>query len=513
MSTVLPPPSKRQKTAAATKAREPINTTAETIPAAQQRIQFLDADTGAPASEPVFVQLSQLSPKNLSLLLNTLLGHTNPDDRLPYRFYNPYSDGSAEFSQEEVIRRYLDGTATTELALNIPFRAEAVFKVKPVTRCSASISGHGESILSAAFNPATSSWLATGSGDKTARIWDCDTGTPKHTLKGHTGWVLVVAWSPDEGLLATGSYDNTVRLWDPKKGTQLGGPLKGHTKPVLSIAWQPYHSRDPGRPLLASASQDFTVRIWDAVSGHTDKALTGHKGHVTCVKWGGTGWIYTSSRDKTVKIWDADKGTLVHTINAHAHWVNHLALSTDFVLRTGYFDHKGSKEVPDTVEGKRQKAKQRFDAVIAGTGSERLVTVSDDMTMFLFDPSQSTKPIQRMHGHQKAINHVTFSADGVLMASAGFDNHVKLWQAKDGKFITTLRGHVGPVFQTAFSPDSRLLVSASADTTLKAWNVGEGKLAENLPGHQDRVFAVDWSPDGERVGSGGEDKAVRIWRH
>lgn len=180
----------------------------------------------------------------------------------------------------------------------------------------------------------------------------------------------MVAWSPDEGILATGSYDNTVRLWDPKKGTPLGGPLKGHTKPILSIAWQPYHSREPGRPLLASASQDFTVRIWDAVSGHTDMALTGHKGHVTCVKWGGAGWIYTSSRDKTVKIWDANKGTLVHTLNAHAHWVNHLALSTDFVLRTGYFDHKGLKEVPDTVDGKREKAKKRYQAALVGTGGK-----------------------------------------------------------------------------------------------------------------------------------------------
>jgi ribosome assembly protein 4 len=204
----------------------------------------------------------------------------------------------------------------------------------------------------------------------------------------------------------------------------------------------------------------------------------------------------------------------VHTLSSHAHWVNHLALSTDFVLRTGYFDHQGRKAAPETVDEKRKKAKERYDAALATSGGvERLVSVSDDMTMFLFEPANSTKAVQRMVGHQKAINHVTFSADGVLIASAGFDNHVKLWQAKDGKFLNTLRGHVGPVFQTAFSPDSRLLVSASADTTLKAWNVRTGKIAENLPGHQDRVFAVDWSPDGERVGSGGEDKAVRIWRH
>lgn len=511
MATVLPPPSKRQKTAAAAKAREPV-TAGPPVPEGLVRVNFKDADTNQAQGPVVSVSLADLNPNNLSLLLNGLLGRRDPIERLPYRFLNPLGEG--EFSQEKVIQAYLEGTATTELLLDIPCRAEAVFRVKAVTRCSSSINGHGESILATAFSPATSSRLATGSGDNTARIWDCETGTPIHTLKGHTGWVLAVAWSPDDGILATGSMDNTVRLWDPIKGSGLGGPLKGHTKWINSISWEPYHLREPGRPRLASASKDYTIRIWDAISQHVDMALTGHKGSVSCIKWGGTGYIYSASHDRTVKVWDSKNGTLAHTLSSHAHKVNHLALSTDFVLRTGYFDHKGKKEAPDTVEGKRLKAQQRYDAATAGAGGvERLVTASEDCTMYLWEPSKSTKPLQRMVGHQKGVNHVTFSGDGVLIASAGFDNHVKLWQAKDGKFLQTLRGHVAPVYQCAFSPDSRLLVSGSKDTTLKAWDVRTGKLAENLPGHKDEVFAVDWAPDGERVGSGGQDKAVKIWRH
>ena len=355
--------------------------------------------------------------------------------------------------------------------------------------------------------------MASGSGDNTARIWDCDTGTPLHTLKGHTSWVLAVSFSLDGSILASGSMDNTVRLWNVITGEALGGPLKGHTRWITSLAWEPYHNQDPGKPRLASASKDATVRIWDVPLRRIETVLFGHKGSITCVRWGGVGKIYTSSQDKSIKIWDAKTGSCLQTLATHSHWVNHLALSTDFVLRTSYHDHTGS--VPETVDAKISKAKERFQksATVNQALVERLVSASDDNTIFLWDPANSQKPVARLLGHQKQVNHVTFSPDGAYIASAGFDNHVKIWNGRDGGFIATLRGHVGAVYQCCFSADSRLLVSASKDTTLKVWDVRTGKLSLDLPGHQDEVYAVDWSPDGQKVGSGGKDKMVRIWRH
>lgn len=223
--------------------------------------------------------------------------------------------------------------------------------------------------------------------------------------------------------------------------------------------------------------------------------------------------IYTSSHDKTIKVWDASTGTLVSTLSGHAHWVNHLALSTDFVLRTSYHDH--TRKVPPSMEEKLAKAKARFEKAASANGEivERLATASEDCTLFLWTPLTSNKPVTRMTGHQKQINQVCFSPDGALLASAAWDNHVKLWSARDGKFLFTLRAHVGPVYMASFSADSRLLASCSKDTTLKVWDMRTGKLKEDLPGHKDQVFALDWSPDGERVGSGGADKQVRIWRN
>jgi ribosome assembly protein 4 len=319
--------------------------------------------------------------------------------------------------------------------------------------------------------------MVSGSGDNTARIWDCDTGTPVFTMKGHTSWVLAVSWSPDDNRIATGSMDNTVRLWDPKTGKQVGNPMKGHTKWVRTLSWEPYHVQKPGEPRLASSSKDCTVRIWLTNQQKIDHVLSGHTGSVSCVKWGGTGFVYTASEDKTVKIWNPTDGTLVQTLNAHSHWVNHLALSTDFVLRTAFHDHTG--QIPVSEEEKIAKAKDRFlkAATIQGEVVERLVSASDDMTMYLWEPSKSKKPIARMVGHQKQVNHVTFSPDGLTIASAGFDNHTKIWNARDGKFINTLRGHVAPVYQCSFSADSRLLVTASKDTTLKVWDMRTYKLA------------------------------------
>ncbi|KAF7923580.1 hypothetical protein BELL_0005g00330 [Botrytis elliptica] len=519
MSTVPPPPSKRQKTAAFEKAR--VQQVIKEIPsdAGSLLIRFVDNTTGEPIFDgPTLVPVADATPKNLELLLNTLLGRT-PAEYIPYKFRLHIKDSK---TNEKVSTAYPDdiyhslmapGKVSTESEISTAVEPQAVFKVQSVTRCAFTISGHGESILVAQFSPKSSSRMVTGSGDNTARIWDCDTGTPVHTLKGHTSWVLAVSWSPDESRIATGSNDNTVRIWDPKTGKQLGRPMKGHSKWVTNLAWEPYHVQKPGEPRLASSSKDSTVRVWSTNQQTIELILTGHRDAVSCVKWGGTGFIYTSSRDKTVKVWNAKDGTLAHTLNAHVHWVNHLALSTEFVTRTGYFDHTG--KVPATEEEKVKKAEERFlkTSQIQGEVVERLVTASDDFTMYLWEPAKQKKPIAKMLGHQKAVNHVAFSPDGRLIASCGLDNHTKIWNARDGKFINTLRGHVAPVYQCAFSSDSRLLVTCSKDTTLKVWDMATHKLAKDLPGHKDQVFAVDWSPDGEKVGSGGADKAVRIWRH
>ncbi|MBI3684027.1 MAG: WD40 repeat domain-containing protein, partial [Acidobacteria bacterium] len=104
--------------------------------------------------------------------------------------------------------------------------------------------------------------LASGSDDKTVRLWEPDTGKLVRTLEGHENGVLAVAWSGDGRQLASGSDDQTVRLWEPDTGKpgKLIRTLEGHLGAVFSVCWL-----DGDR--LASSSEDGSIRIWDAASG------------------------------------------------------------------------------------------------------------------------------------------------------------------------------------------------------------------------------------------------------
>lgn len=515
MATLIPPPSKKQKREAQ-KPRE-VDLIPQDLP--NVLVKFQAFDTGENVGGSLRVP-GAITERQLEELLNQLNGDS--DEPVPYTFSCMVAGKDKGESEQMIdIKDNLynsilkPGLKTTEDFITLVYTPRAVFKVKPVTRSSSAIAGHGSTILCSAFAPHTSSRMVTGAGDNTARIWDCNTQTPMSTLKGHFNWVLCVSWSPDGELIATGSMDNTIRLWEGNKGQPVGDALRGHGKWITSLSWEPIHLVKPGqKPRLASASKDGTIKIWDTARRVCLITLSGHTSSVSCIKWGGQGILYSGSHDKTIRAWDMNLGgKCINILKSHAHWVNHLSLSTDYALRIGAFDHTSEK--PSTPEEAQKRALKNYEKIAKRNGEveELMVTASDDFTMYLWNPLKSTKPITRMTGHQKLVNHVAFSPDGRHIVSASFDNSIKLWNGRDGKFISTFRGHVASVYQVAWSSDCRLLVSCSKDTTLKVWDVKTKKLAVDLPGHKDEVYTVDWSVDGKRVCSGGKDKMVRLWTH
>lgn len=127
---------------------------------------------------------------------------------------------------------------------------------------------------------------------------------------------------------------------------------------------------------------------------------------------------------------------MCRNLEGHGHWVNTLALSSDYILRTGAYDPKDATLVRSTNNHSsanlKEMALKRYNKLFE-TETEKLVSGSDDFTMFLWNPEVDKKNICRMTGHQQLINDVRFSPDARLIASASFDKSIKLWDGKTGK--------------------------------------------------------------------------------
>ena len=133
------------------------------------------------------------------------------------------------------------------------------------------------------------------------------------------------------------------------------------------------------------------------------------------------------------------------------------------------------------------------------------------LTVFSLNTFAQDVSYTTLEGH-RWVKRVSFSPDGLTLASGGGDNTIRLWDVRTGRERQTLTGHRNIVNSVSFSPDGQTLASGSYDSTIRLWDVRTGRERQTLTGHTGWFIRVSFSPDGRTLASsGGDDLTVRLW--
>ena len=357
------------------------------------------------------------------------------------------------------------------------------------------------------------------------------------TLKGHSGGVTCVAFSPDGNRIVSGSSDKTLKIWDAKNGGELL-TFKGHEHQVTSVAFSP-----DGRSIVSGGGDSHfllslgirgraggSLKVWDAENGQERLALKGHEHEVTSVGFSPDGKRIVSGSGRhialgvvegSIKVWDVESGVELLSLKQIASGIRSVSFSPD------------GKEI---VAGFAVS-----DVVVSGVGFGG----STDANLKVWDAHSGAEKFV-IKGHLIDVLSTAYSPSGQHIATGSKDKRIRVWDSESGQEILTLNGHTGGVDGVSFSPDGRRVVSGSDDKTLTVWdapseipnalkgkaeaamyhvartlrnragllNVAEEKSEEELftlKGHTQGVTSVAFSPDGKRIISGSNDTTVKIW--
>eukprot|EP00730_Choanoeca_flexa_P004447 TRINITY_DN11700_c0_g2_i1.p1 TRINITY_DN11700_c0_g2~~TRINITY_DN11700_c0_g2_i1.p1 ORF type:complete len:771 (+),score=175.89 TRINITY_DN11700_c0_g2_i1:84-2315(+) len=214
-----------------------------------------------------------------------------------------------------------------------------------VFRCVAVCSGHANAVSTVAFSQKQTSYVVSSGVDTTLKLWNlspletADSTDPvalkaTFTVRAHEKDVNSVAVAPNDKIIATGSQDKTIKIWDAAAG-ELKATLKGHRRGVWCVIFSPTDQ------VLASASGDTTVRVWALADGSCLRTFEGHTNSVLKVGFVSKGMqLVSSGSDGLVKLWTIKTAEEAATIDAHEDKVWALSSNDVFggLLATGGSD-------------------------------------------------------------------------------------------------------------------------------------------------------------------------------
>ncbi len=398
------------------------------------------------------------------------------------------------------------------------------------------------SVFAVAWSPAGDMLAVSGDSNRLT-LWRPNDFAPCGELAASRGWVRCLAWSPDGRQLASAGEDQQITVWDPNQLQHLR-TLGGHNGPVYALSW----SADGTR--LASGATD-SVRIWQMPSGRRDQLMLGHSGRCTSVTFSPSGehlvtgddrsvristtatgelarslagarvgqtavawspdgkFVASGGEDRVIRIWSRWTGALHRSLVGHRGPVAGIAWSADANLLattsrdgTMHVWSASSGFIRTTMSGYGTPAWAPQDRTLA-VGDNQLVRVLD------IDDPRSRTPLQE---HSSTVVAVAWSPDGSLLASAGADGQVIIWERATWRPKLTLDAHRGAVTSLLWAADGQTLITAGADRMIQFWRPDRFAPPVRTVGvFNHGVTNIALTPDGHTLAVVGEDQTLSFY--
>jgi WD40 repeat protein len=392
------------------------------------------------------------------------------------------------------------------------------------TEMIAVLKGHGDTIDTVAISP-DGTMFATGSFDKTIRLWDSASGKEIRVYAGpqaHTGQVLSIAFSPKGDMLASGGGDNTAKVWDVPTSTP--GKTFAHSSAVTRVLV------GADGKTFAVAGGDGTIKLYPAGEEKGAKELKGHVGAVT-----GLGIpapnapLVSVGADRTIRFWNQADGKQTASYTTGTTDITGFALhpnnqaayttSADGVLKFWQIPPPAQPKAPPP-------AKDAITALYVTPDGATAVYASADKTATLF-PLANPTPAGTFAGAKGAIEAIALSPDQQSVAAGVADGNLILWD-RQGKVKAEVAAHPGGIAAVCFHPSQPILVTGGADGLVKGWALpldpkpkdkkDDKKDKEKdkptkfeIKAHTGKVTAAVIHPSNGQLITAGADKLVRVW--
>ncbi|KAK6467642.1 telomerase protein component 1 isoform X1 [Huso huso] len=402
--------------------------------------------------------------------------------------------------------------------------------------------------------------LATVSLDAELKVWAVAKGSLVLTLP-HPYPLNCVTFHPEGQLIATGSWDRSIRIWN-WLSAQIVSTLSGHSASVHSLCFA------PSGVSLASGSLDGEVKLWSVPATVCVDSFRAHQGSTTALRFIQQGALLLSAGgDSMVKLWSGSLGQLTRQLGPANSAALCVALSGSYVA-IGYHSngiriyhalsgelcwhsedpkvsvwclswlHQGTvlvsgsndrllrvwrrEEGEEKGEGWRMSCqhllKHHSAPVLALACSQKLLaSSSDDFSVVLWSVEELSghlrdiAPVAVLRGHTSGVTCLSFSPDGGELLSGSKDRSLVLWDVQScPPTLSRTFMHCHKDWITGCDWNCGLLVSCSNDCRVRVWDPSSGECVRELLGHSTAVSSV--SSIGEYVMSVGGDGEMRVWK-